>query len=100
MDDRLATLRHEIEELLEAPSSGAAAPSPKHVEDTLTTGYARALELEARRDRLERRIGEEAAAPEPSLPALSTLAKERSRAHVELERLRALLDSLRRRPTI
>jgi hypothetical protein len=97
MDERLATLTHEIEELLEALSTGAAAPSPERVEDTLTTGYARALELEARRTRLERRIGEEAAAAEPSLPELSALAKERSRADRELERLRALLASLRRR---
>ncbi len=54
MDERLATLTHEIEELLDASTS----PSPERVEDTLTTGYARALELEARRTRLERRIGE------------------------------------------
>jgi phage shock protein A len=71
MDDRLAALTREIEELLEAPT----AP-PERVEDTLTTGYARALELETRRARLERRIGE----------------TER-----ELEVLRTLLASLRRR---
>jgi hypothetical protein len=93
MDERLVTLTHEIEELLDAPT----APPSERVEDTLTTGYARALELEARRTRLERRIGEEAAAPEPSLAELSALAKERSRADGELERLRALLASLRRR---
>jgi hypothetical protein len=97
MDDRLATLTHEIEELLEAASSGASAPSAEQVEHTLTTGYARALELEARSARLGRRIGEEAAAPEPSIPELSALAKERSRADGELARLRALLESLRRR---
>jgi hypothetical protein len=99
MEDRLATLTHEIEALLEAPSSGDTAPSPEHVEETLTTGYARALELEARRARLERQIGEEAAAPEPSVPELSALAKERSRADRELQRLRGLLESLRRRNT-
>ncbi len=93
MDERLVTLTHEIEELLDASSE----PSSTRVEDTLTTGYARALELEARRARLERRIGEEAAAPEPSLPELSALSKERSRADGELERLRTLLASLRRR---
>lgn len=72
MDDRLATLTREIEELLEAPK----APPPQRVEDTLTTGYARALELEARRARLARRIGE---------------------TDRELEELRTLLASLRRR---
>jgi hypothetical protein len=97
MEDRLATLTHEIEALLEAPSTGDTAPSPERVEETLTTGYARALELEARRARLERQIGEEAAAPEPSVPELSALAKERSRADRELQRLRGLLESLRRR---
>ena len=93
MDERLATLTLEIEALLGASTT----PSAERLEDTLTTGYARALELEARRARLERRIGEEAAADEPSVPELSALAKERSRADGELERLRALLTRLRRR---
>ena len=97
MDDRLAAVTREIEELLETPSSGSDAPSPERVENTLTTGYAQALELEARRTRLERRIGEEAAATAPSLPELSALSTERSLAERELSRLRGLLESLRRR---
>jgi hypothetical protein len=47
-----------IEELLEAPATGASAPTLARLEETLTDGYAEALALEAERSRIERRIGE------------------------------------------
>jgi hypothetical protein len=47
-----------IEDLLNAPASGAAAPTLARLEEALTDGYAHALALEAERLRLERRISE------------------------------------------
>ena len=73
MDEQLATLTHEIEELLEAPIT----PSTERIEDTLTTGYARALELEARRARLERRIGESGTASSSGSAALLASLRRR-----------------------
>jgi hypothetical protein len=72
-----------IEELLDAPTSGAAAPSLENMEDTLTAGYAEALALEAERLR--------------ATDELVTLATRVTRADVELGRLRAMLDRLQAR---
>jgi hypothetical protein len=47
-------LSAEIVALLDAPSGGDGSPSLSDLEDTLTTGYARALALEAERARIER----------------------------------------------
>ena len=41
-------LNAEILALLEAPAGGEGAPSLSHLEDTLTTGYARALAASVR----------------------------------------------------
>jgi hypothetical protein len=49
-------LSAEIVALLDAPSGGDGSPSLSDLEDTLTTGYARALALEAERARIERRL--------------------------------------------
>jgi len=69
-----------IEELLDAPTSGAAAPSLASLEHTLTEGYAEALALEAERLR--------------ATDELVTLATRVTRADVELGKLRAMLDRL------
>src|SRR5438105_1416654 len=49
-------LSAEIAALLGAPTDGDGAPSLSDLEDTLTTGYARALALEAERTRIERAL--------------------------------------------
>ncbi|MDX6466613.1 MAG: hypothetical protein QOI27_1653 [Gaiellaceae bacterium] len=92
----------QIEELLIAPTSGAAAPSLARMEDTLTGGYAQALALEAERLRLERRLGEVArTADGPNVAnladELSSLASRLTSAEGELSHLRALLGSLQER---
>jgi hypothetical protein len=53
-DTRELTL--EIAALLESPDGGAEAPSLSELEDTLTTGYARALILETERERIQREL--------------------------------------------
>jgi hypothetical protein len=69
-----------------------AAPLDQ-LEDTLTTGYARALELEAERGRLERRLGEAAATGDGD--EARELAARVTKADEHLTRLRALLGILR-----
>jgi hypothetical protein len=88
----------EIQTLL---SSGSKAPLDV-LEDTLTSGYAAALALEAERWRLERRIAEIAArAGEASTGGttqeLTRLARRLTSADDELSRLRGILASLRDR---
>lgn len=95
-------IHDEIRSLLDAPPSGAEAPSIDDIEDTLTAGYARALALEAERWRLERKIAEIAArlGKETSdLPAseLATLGQRLVVADGSLTQLRGLLSSLRTR---
>ena len=92
----------QIQELLIAPTAGAAAPSLARVDDTLTEGYAQALALEAERWRLERRLGEvarNANGPDVSSLAeeLSSLATRLTSADGELNQLRTLLGSLHER---
>ena len=91
-----------IEELLNAPTSGADAPSIASMEDTLTEGYAQALALEAERWRLERRLGEVARAVEGGdetsfAEELAALSKRLTSADGELTRLRTLLGTLHER---
>jgi hypothetical protein len=88
--------------LLESPSSGDGAPTLEHIENALTTGYARAMALEAEHSRLQRRIAEvavELADEEDALPdpELKRLAQELKAARRDLVRLRTLLESLRTR---
>jgi hypothetical protein len=98
-----ATILEEISSLLAESESeaGRSHPSLAALEDTLTVGYARALELEAERWRLERRIGQLAprldgddAAPGAEL---ARLARRAARTDGELQRLRSLLATLRAR---
>jgi hypothetical protein len=91
----------QIEELLNAPTSGASAPSLARMEDALTEGYAKALALEAERWRLERRLGEvarTAGGPDPDVAGfteeLSVLSKRLTSADGELKSLRSRLRSL------
>ena len=92
----------QIEALLNAPTSGAQAPTLEHMEDTLTVGYAQALALEAERWRLESRIGEVARRAEGEdvsdfAAELRTLARRITNADGELTKLRGLLGSLHER---
>jgi hypothetical protein len=90
----------EITRLLASPAQGAGAPPLEHLEETLTTGYARALALEAERLRIERRIGEMAVqlqdGPErTATDEIAALSAQLTRADGELTRLRGLLETLR-----
>lgn len=99
-----ATILEEISSLLAESESetGASRPSLNAIEETLTAGYARALELEAERWRLERRIGELAPHLDetdaaPGVEELAKLARRAARTDGELRRLRNLLAALRAR---
>jgi hypothetical protein len=93
-------IRDEIRTMLEAPPTGAAAPSLDDVEHTLTAGYAEALALEAERWRLERRLaGAAARLSERSTeePDVADLGRRLEVTDGELRHLRTLLSSLRAR---
>ena len=97
-----AVIENDILELLDLPSSGEAAPSLANLEDALTSGYARAMALEAEESRVQRRIADVAVAladEEGRLPdpELKQLAHELKATRGNLRQLRALLESLRRR---
>jgi hypothetical protein len=97
---KLTNLFEEIQQLLDAPASGAGAPGLDAVEHTLTTGYAEALALEAERWRLERRLGEIAvtiADDGNGTSELRSLATRLTTTDGELTSLRSLLASLRAR---
>lgn len=88
----------EIEALLD----GAHAPSLDELENTLTSGYAAALALEAERWRIERGIAEAASTlgdgeAQGPTQELARLGRRLSVAADDLETLRALLASLRDR---
>ena len=95
-------LLQQISELIAEQPAGARDRALARIEDTLTTGYARALELEAERWRLERRIAavtEQLGAGEGGdrSEELALLARRRSHADGNLSVLRGLLASLRER---
>ena len=90
MTEQIRTLTAEIRALIEEPTAPLSV-----LEDTLTTGYARALELERERGRLERRLGEVAA--EGDGEQAQELAERVSYTDEHLSRLRALLRTLRAR---
>jgi hypothetical protein len=95
-------IENDIRALLDAPSSGRQAPTLAAIEEALTTGYARAMALEAEQTRLQRRIAEVVVGladedDELPDPALKRLAQELKAADAELGELRQLLGSLRRR---
>jgi hypothetical protein len=90
-----------IEELLEAPATGEAAPTLASMEETLTDGYAEALALQAERSRIERRIGEVARTVEEPVGNITdeivALGRRLTHADVELGRLRTVLQRLQAR---
>jgi ABC-type phosphate transport system auxiliary subunit len=98
----LAVIHDDIRNLLEAPPTGVDAPSLDRVEHTLTSGYARALALEAERLRIERKLALVAArlgddATDEDASELAELGQRLSVADDDLSRLRLLLASLRTR---
>jgi hypothetical protein len=95
----LASLLDRIRLLLEQDSAGPSVPILTELEDTLTDGYAVALELEGDRLRLERRIGELAHRVDGPQQAdeLKDLAQRLQATDEELASLRELLPELQRR---
>ena len=92
-------VQERIVELLRLPESGRGAPTLARVEETLTEGYAVALQLEAERLRLERRI--RAAAGEAKAPGeLETLSERLTTADGELAQLRTMLGTLHDRARV
>ena len=93
----------DIRSLLEAPQIGDEAPSLGDIEEALTTGYARALALDAERRQLEKKITavldhlQRSGTNGKSESELATLGRRLSVADGNLTSLRALLSSLRAR---
>jgi len=92
-------LQDEIADLLRLPEYGTGAPSLDAIESTLTNGYAAALELEAERLRLERRLGQVArdadeVSPHGVATELTQLSRRIETTDGELTRLRSLLQRL------
>jgi hypothetical protein len=94
----LAPLLERISRLLKNRSADPGKPLVTEMEDTLTDGYARALQLEAERLRLERRIGELARSVDGPKEAdeLKALAGRLRDVNVELEGLRNRLGLLQK----
>jgi chromosome segregation ATPase len=91
-----------IRSLLATPNSAEPTSFLELVDSTLTEGYAHALQLEAERGRIERRIGELIAAlpsetSELRASELAELSERLTSANESIASLRALLDSLRER---
>src|SRR5205814_8239830 len=92
----------DIRDILAAPDPAAAKPFLDRVDETLTDGYAEALQLEAERRRVEQRIAEVLAllpkeADRRHEPELVELAERLTAANESIASLRALLGSLRHR---
>jgi hypothetical protein len=102
--DENTTILEEIRSLLSAPADSERQPSLARIEHTLTSGYARALALEAESWRLERRMGEVMSDSVESereaarrARELEELARKRTTAEYDLGHLRHLLSTLRTR---
>jgi hypothetical protein len=94
----------DIRDLLAAPRSAVAQPFLDRLDSTLTDGYAHALQLEAERWRIERRIAEVVAAlpaqnDQQRDPELVALSQRLTSANESIQALRTLLTSLRERRT-
>jgi hypothetical protein len=92
----------DIRELLAAPAPAEPRQFLDRLDATLTSGYAQALQLEAERWRLERRIGEVAALlgdeqNELRTEELAALTQRLNDANENITMLRDLLGSLRAR---
>ena len=87
------TLETEIRSLLDRPPSAADAARAV-VEQTLTDGYAHALQLDGRRLRTEARLRELVRDGDTRATADEAI-RELAEVDAELARLRALLSSLR-----
>jgi len=94
----LAPLLERITSLLKNRSADPGKPLVTEMEDTLTDGYARALELESERLRLERRIGQLARQVDGphETDELRALAARLRDVDIELDRLRGRLGALQR----
>src|SRR4029453_11238135 len=94
----LAPLLERITALLKTRSADPGKPLVTEMEDTLTDGYARALQLDSERLRLERRIGELAHSVEGPREAdeLKALAGRLRDIDGELDRLRGQLGALQK----
>ena len=88
----LASFLAEIGAFLDAPA-GRRRAALARVEDTLTSGYAHALGLEAERLRFERRMLVAAAAGDSG--EVVVLTRRMATADAELAHLRSLLTTLR-----
>jgi hypothetical protein len=102
VSEDLLLLIDDIRSLLDAPPTGVGAPDLQRLEETLTSGYARALALEAESLRLERRLGELAATiardSSPELgDELTDVAHQLAGHEGQVVRLRELLAPLRER---
>jgi hypothetical protein len=98
------SLVEEINALLAAPPAPERERYLEHLEYTLTTGYAKALALEAERWRLERRLGEVSTAlahgdetAQATAEEIVVLAHRMSAATMDLSVLRDTLATLRDR---
>ena len=94
----LAPLLERITGLLRNRSADPGKPLVTEMEDTLTDGYARALQLESERLRLERRIGELAHSVDGREQAdeLKALAGRLRDVDAELDGLRSQLGALQK----
>jgi hypothetical protein len=92
----------DIRDLLAAPDPLETGPFLDRLDDTLTSGYAQALALEAERWRVEQRIAElltEMAGRSSDGPVaeLAALVEKRTTTEERIVALRTLLASLRAR---
>jgi ABC-type phosphate transport system auxiliary subunit len=94
----LAPLLERITGLLKNRSADPGKPLVTEMEDTLTDGYARALQLEAERLRLERRVRELARSVDSPEEAdeLKAFAGRLRDVDVELDGLRNRLGALQK----
>jgi hypothetical protein len=95
----IASLLQRVRSLVDAHGADPGEPLLTEMEHTLTDGYARALELEGERLRLERRIGELAHGldgPEQA-DELRQAAEQLRRTDDELANLRNVLAALQQR---
>ena len=100
MTHEIASLYEDIRALLDEPTDEEGPRYRARLEHTLTDGYARALELEAESQRLERRVAELAGglngrSPAPEAEELGEAARRLGDVDAELTKLRGVLSELR-----